>query len=191
MSDSEELNLSPIKPYQILGVDPDDSLQTIKRKFGKEIMKYHPDKYDGELSQKERDILEKHCRKLIRSYKIIKRDKSSGDFFSLKNADRSEISIPESYPIREEIVDKTNRFKSVDDYLDFKVPKHKRRHMDSRDFHSAFEKEKKEESTSSAIVLRTSDGFTGYNVDQFQTFAKNVDGENLINENEILFDFGH
>lgn len=189
MSDSEELNLNPIKPYEILGVNPDDSLLAIKRKFSKEILKYHPDKYEGELTQKERDILEKHCRKLIRSYKIIKRDKeSSGDYFSLKNADRSNIYIPESYPKREELIDKTNRFKTVDDYLDFKVPQHKRRHMDSRDFHLTFEHEKKEESTSRAIVLKTADGFTGFNVDQFQTFAKNVDGDNLIGQHEILFD---
>jgi hypothetical protein len=187
---SQDLDLNPMLPYTILEVNPDDTLKSIKNKFTKEILKYHPDKFGDRITEKERNALEKHCRRLIRSYKIIKRNKESSSSFSdMKNVDRSKIEVSTNIKQKEKLVDKSNRFKSIDDYLDFNLPKPQRRSMDIRDFNEEFEKKKKAIDTgkSKALVLRTADGFTGYNIEQFQKFAKNVSGDDLINQTEIVW----
>ena len=193
MSDSEELNLNPIKPYEILGVNPDDSLLAIKRKFSKEILKYHPDKYEGELTQKERDILEKHCRKLIRSYKIIKRDKTNLEDTCSRLKQDVTLDVPLNQVKAKGVpeIDKSQRFKTVDDYLTFEVPKPPKQRgiLSPRDFNENFIKHKRGDTNTRAIVLRTSDGFTGYNIEQFNTFAKNVEGDTLLAQTEINWEF--
>lgn len=189
-SDSQDLDLNPMLPYTTLGVDPDDSLKSIKNKFTKEILKYHPDKFGDKITDRERSALEKHCRRLIRSYKIVKRNKESSSSFSdMKNVDRNKIQVSTNIKEKEKLIDKSNRFKSIDDYLDFSLPKPQHRSMNIRDFNEEFERTKKSADVgkSKALVLRTSDGFTGYNIEQFQKFAKNVSGDDLINQTEITW----
>lgn len=177
----DEFSLNPMKPYEFLEVSPEDSMETIKEKFNKLILKYHPDKYKTK-NKETSEILEEYCRKLIRSYKIIKRDKSNlNDYFDLKKQVKDLPSIPTSYSKKEEFIDTTTRFKTVDDYLSFNVPKPPKNNkiLSARDFNEHFKKNKTQE-TSKALVLRTSDGFTGYNVDQFSFFAKNAEGKDLL-----------
>lgn len=185
----DELSLNPMKPYEFLEVSPDDSMQTIKERFNKLILKYHPDKNKNKEQKK---ILEEYCRKLIRSYKIIKRDKSNlNDYFDLKKQAKDLPSIPTSYSKKEDFVDKTTRFKTVDDYLSFNIPKPPKNNkiLSARDFNENFIRISKDKTnTSKALVLRTADGFTGYNVDQFTSFAKNVEGKDLLFQHEIIWE---
>lgn len=192
-SEGDDLDLNPMKPYQVLGVSPDDCLETIKTKFNKQILKYHPDRLSGSnLTEKEKKSLEKHCHKLIRSYKIIKRNLANlNDYDKLKNLSKETVSIPTSYPQKDIIVDNTTRFKSVDDYLSFNVPKPPKNNkiLSARDFNDTFTKiEKIDRRRTQALVLRTSDGFTGYNIDQFNSFAKNVEGKDLLFQHPIVWE---
>jgi DnaJ-class molecular chaperone len=193
MNLSEDLDLNPMKPYEVLGVSPEDSLEKIKSKFNKQILKYHPDRLSGSgLTDKEKKSLEKHCHKLIRSYKIIKRNLTNlNDYDKLKNLSKESISIPTSYPQKDTIIDNTIRFKSVDDYLSFNVPKPPKNNkiLSARDFNDTFTKSSGGvRRRTQALVLRTSDGFTGYNIDQFNSFAKDVEGKDLLFQHPIVWE---
>lgn len=191
-SDSDDLDLNPMKPYQFLGVEPTDSLEKIKIIFNKKILKYHPDKIGKDINQKEKKLLEEYCHKLIRSYKIIKRDRANlNDHIKLKDLSKETPDIPKTYPKKDPVIDNTIRFKTVDDYLSFNIPKPPKNNkiLSARDFNETFVKSNNNKLQSSrAVVLRTSDGFTGYNIDQFSSFAKNVEGKDLLFQHPIVWE---
>ena len=190
--DSDDLDLNPMKPYQLLGVEPTDSLEKIKKKFNKQILKFHPDRLNDTITQKEKLILEKHCRKLIRSYKIIKRDLCNlNDHSKLKDLSKKTVDIPSTYPKQDPLIDNSKRFKSVDDYLSFNIPKPPKNNkiLSARDFNETFiRSSNKRPQNSRAVILRTSDGFTGYNIDEFTSFAKNVEGKDLLFQHPIVWE---
>jgi hypothetical protein len=197
MDDNDELSLNPMKPYEILGVSPEDSLDFIKKKFNKEIMKYHPDKATVTTAKPataaEKRVLEEYCHQLIRSYKIIKRDKTNLEDTCSRLKQDVTLDVPLNQVKAKGVpeIDKSQRFKTVDDYLTFEVPKPPKQRgiLSPRDFNENFIKHKRGDTNTRAIVLRTSDGFTGYNIEQFNTFAKNVEGDTLLAQTEINWEF--
>ena len=185
-----DLDLNPLRPYTVLGVEPDAPLEDIKRRFQNEVLKFHPDKFGSDITPSQRAKLEDHCRLLIRSYRLVKRDKMRAGSVEELARQRRAVPAPSAGARDAEPPDLTRRFDSVDAYLSFEVPKPDKRAFDSRDFNSEFDRRmtRQQRGAGRAMVLRTADGFSGYNVDDLQTVATGVDGRGVVFQHALTFD---
>jgi DnaJ-class molecular chaperone len=190
---------SIIDPYVYFGVSPDDPDEVVHKVYRRWARKLHPDKHNiKEPSQKL--ALEKEFNTIVECYnKILELNKLKKiDHTSLKTGfyeqypqviSNSNSSHTNSNELLEPLEDLSTHYTSVSEYKkDNKSKlsiKKELKTFDLDEFNKYFENKKKEKGSlkQNVLVVRTSDGFFGYNSHQFDSFVS-------LDSNEQHSDFG-
>lgn len=96
--------------YKIIGANPTDSHEKIKKKYIEKISKYHPDKHAVILSKYPVESVEKEKKRLMATYKLIKEASAI-----LLNAEKRKF-----YDLQRKTSDSKNFEKQKDDFASFK-----------------------------------------------------------------------
>lgn len=185
---------SIIDPYVYFGVSPEDPDEVVHKVYRRWARKLHPDKHNiKDPSQKL--ALEKEFNTIIDCYhKILELNKLKKiDHNSLKTGfyDQYQTVVSNNYLTSDDslepLEDLSTHYTSISEYKkDNKSNlsiKKEFKTFDLDEFNKHFENKKKTNDKQNALVVRTSDGFFGYNSHQFDSFAS-------LDSNAQHLDFG-
>ncbi|XP_022809389.1 dnaJ homolog subfamily C member 24-like [Stylophora pistillata] len=86
-------------PYQVLGVSANSSHEEIKRTYQRLVLKVHPDKLDGSLSQEDRDKAYERFLAIDKAWKVLNNQETRADC----DKQLKEQDLSQDWPVSDDV----------------------------------------------------------------------------------------